>query len=449
MRRSALLLLLLLAFALPPQPRVHAQVGITDHPTAFVDVNVLPMTTGSERVLEDQTVLVRGEEIAEVGPAADVDVPSGARRIEGKGHYLLPGLAEMHGHVPAPSDQPAFTENVLLMYLANGVTTVRGMIGKPGQLKLRARANGGETLSPTLYLAGPPFTRNSVQSPEQARRMVRRQEEAGWDFVKVLAGAGMSWAEYGAIAETAREEGIPFVGHVPSKVGLMRALEAGQQTIDHLDGYVDFVGGREKPLSEERLRRAVRKTQKAGTWVVPTMAFWETFVGAAALDGLTSYPELKYMPPEQVSQWTDRHRERRQAPDFDQAEAQRLVQSRLRVLKALHEGGARIIFGTDSPQQFSVPGFSVHREVKRMKDAGMTSYEILVTATRNVGRYLQEKDDFGTVEAGGRADLLLLEKNPLEGLSCLRDRVGVMTRGRWLPEDELQRRLQQIVASYH
>ena len=446
MRRVTPLVLLLLAFALLSVSEAPAQDRRADDATAFVDVNVLPMTAGGEPVLEDRTVVVRGGEIATVGPASEVTVPDPARRIDGDGRYLLPGLAEMHGHVPSPEDQPQYTKNVLMLYLANGVTTVRGMLGQSGQLQLRERANSGEIRSPTLYLAGPPFTGGSVESPDDARQMVRRQHNAGWDFLKVLEG--MTRAEYDAMAEVAQEVGIPFVGHVPNDVGLMRTLEAEQQTIDHLDGYVPFVRGSDASLSEERLRRAVRKTRETNTWMVPTMAVWETLQGAVPLDTLTDYPELKYLPPDQVRQWTASHRKRRRASDFDEAETQRLIQNRTRILRALHEGKAPIVFGTDSPQQFSVPGFSIHREVKRLKRAGLTPYEILVTATRNVGQYLQDKDDFGTVEEGARADLILLEENPLEDLSRLTARAGVMTRGRWLSDDAIQQRLQKIAASY-
>ncbi|HEY0169476.1 MAG TPA: hypothetical protein VGB98_00365 [Pyrinomonadaceae bacterium] len=139
--------------------------GTTGAPTrskvqeiAFVNVSVVPMD--SERVLTDQTVLVRGDQIVEVGPSSKVKVPAGALRVDGRGKYLMPGLAEMHGHIPPPQAPKEFTEAVLFMYVANGVTTVRGMLGAPGQLELRERVNRGELLSPTLYLAGPSFNGN-------------------------------------------------------------------------------------------------------------------------------------------------------------------------------------------------------------------------------------------------------------------------------------------------
>lgn len=418
--------------------------SLADEVVAFVGVEVIPMD--EERVLEDQTVIVRDGRIAEVGPAGETDVPEGALEVDGAGRYLIPGLAEMHGHIPSPEEEPAYTENVLLLFIANGVTTVRGMQGQPGQLELRERANSGEILSPALYLAGPAFTGNNIDSPESARQRVREQHEAGWDYLKVLWG--MTREEYDAMAETARELGIPFVGHVPGDVGLMHALEMEQQTIDHIDGYIEFLDGRAGPVDEAQLEEAVRRTKEAGTGIVPTMALWETLQGTASLDTLTGYPELKYMPPEMVASWTQSHANRLEDPQFDSAAARQTIENRMRVLEALHEGGATILFGTDAPQQFSVPGFSIHHEVQRMADAGMTPYEILETATRNVGQYFEDQDHFGVIEPGARADLVLLEANPLDDITHLEDRAGVMVQGRWLPEEEIQARLNELAASY-
>ena len=410
---------------------------------AFVNVNVVPMD--SERVLKEQTVLVRGDQIVEVGPASKVKVPAGALRIDGRGKYLMPGLAEMHGHVPPPQAPKEFTEAVLFMYVANGVTTVRGMLGAPGQLELRERANRGELLSPTLYLAGPSFNGNSVASPEQAAEMVRQQKRQGWDLLKVHPG--LTRAEYDAMARAAREVGIRFAGHVPSEVGLTHALEMGQETIDHVDGYVEHLNAEGAPLDEAKLAEVVRLTKRSGAWIVPTMALWETLLGVTAVEKLLGYPELIYMPAQQVQAWERAHRARQAAPQFDRRKAELTAANRKRILKALHDGGVPVIFGTDAPQQFSVPGFSVHREMASMLEAGLTPYQILLTATRNAGEYHRDKARFGTVAAGSRADLLLVNGDPLKDLSNLSKRAGVMARGRWLGEDEIQKRLAGIAAS--
>jgi hypothetical protein len=409
---------------------------------AFENVTVIPMT--DDRALPGHTVLVRGDRIVAVGPAASVAVPGGARRVDGRGKYLVPGLAEMHGHVPPPSAPAQVTEDVLFLYLANGITTVRGMLGAEGQLNLRRRTNTGELLGPTLYLAGPSFNGNSVNSVDDAVRMVREQRAAGWDLLKVHPG--LTLPEYDAMARTAAQEGIRFGGHVPADVGLMHALRMGQETFDHVDGYVEYVGGATGPIDPAKLDSAVRATREAGAWVVPTMALWEVLYTTLPLDSLMAYPELRYTSAQSVQQWVNAYNQRRGSPQFNAETSRRTIEARQLVLAALHHGGGRILMGTDAPQQFSVPGFSLHREFPRMRAAGMSPYDILVTGTRNVGEYFQRLDTFGTVAVGRRADLLLLDADPLADVANLQRIAGVMVRGRWVPREEIRARLDAIAA---
>ncbi len=421
------------------------QAQPTDEPvTAFVQVNVLPMDR--DTVLADQTVLVRGTRIVAVGPATAVAIPEHARRIDGRGRYLMPGLAEMHGHVPGGNAPAQYIEDVMWLYVANGVTTVRGMLGNPTQLELRERIQRGELMGPTLYLAGPAFSGRTVRTPEEAAEMVRRQKAEGWDLLKVQEG--LRPEVYDAMARTAHEVGIRFGGHVPDAVGLRHALEMGQETFDHLDGFIAYLDAFDRPVDEARLEEIVRLTREAKAWVVPTMALWEVLMGVADLETLRGYEELRYMPPEIVTRWVRAHERRLNNPRLDRAAARQHIANRMRLLKALADGGVGILFGTDSPQQFSVPGFSIYREIERMEEAGLTPYQILRSATYNVGQYFQRHDSFGVVAIGHRADLILLEENPLEDLDHLRRRVGVMVRGRWLPASELQEKLDEIAARY-
>ncbi len=417
-----------------------AESDIADPVYAFVNVHVVPMD--AEQVLENQTVIVRGEEIAEMGDAGSIEVPEEAERIEGEGKYLMPGLAEMHGHIPPPSQPQEYIESVLFMYVANGITTVRGMLGHDGQLELRRRANTGELISPTLYLAGPSFNGNSVSSPEQAVQKVRRQVEEGWDLLKVHPG--LTLEEYDAMAETANELGIRFGGHVPADVGLKHAIDMGQETFDHIDGYIQYLGGESTPVSDEKIDEVIAMTKAAGAWVVPTMVLWETLYGISDLDGVRSLPELKYMPTATVDSWIRTHEQRLQNPNLDLQASQIRIDNRMKLLGAMNDAGVLILMGTDAPQQFSVPGFSIHEELKRMVEAGMTPYEVYRTGTYNVGEYFVDQDNFGTIAPGKRADMILLDQNPLEDVSHLKERAGVMVRGVWLPELEIQERLAQI-----
>lgn len=416
---------------------------------AFVDVNVVPMDR--ERVLANQTVIVHNGRVTALGAADRTAVPAGALRIEGRGKYLMPGLTEMHAHIPDEKASKQFMENVLFLFLANGVTTLRGVLGVPGQLALRDRANQGKIVAPNMYLAGPGFSGTSangvvITTPEQAVRMVREQKTEGWNLLKILPGLGLP--AYDAVARTAKESGIRFVGHVPPDVGLMHALEMGQETIEHMDGYVEYLHGDKGPVDNTQLLGVVRKTREAGAWVVPTMVHRETVIGTLNINAAMNYPELKYMPPDLVQQWRGWYHDQFENPQFNPAVARQVIANRMLILKALHDGGARILLGTDSTQRFNIPGFSIHREMKRMVEAGMTPFEVLKSGTQDAGFYFKNEDTFGTIAVGQRADLILVDGNPLQDVANVARRAGVMVRGTWLPESDLKARLDQIASSY-
>ncbi len=204
-----------------------------------------------------------------MGPTGRTPVPDGVTTVDGSGKYLMPGLAEMHGHMPGGEVE----EMVMFLYVANGVTTVRGMLGQDGHLELRRKANAGEIVAPTLYMAGPSFNGSSVSSPEQASQKVRDQKAQGWDLLKIHPG--LTVPQYDAMAITAHEVGIRFGGHVPADVGLQHAIEMGQETFDHLDGFIEYLNAFDEPLDRRKLDELVVMVRQADAWVVPTMVLWD------------------------------------------------------------------------------------------------------------------------------------------------------------------------------
>jgi imidazolonepropionase-like amidohydrolase len=403
--------------------------------TAFVNVNVVPMD--EERVLRNYTVVVEQGRVTDMGPAGSVTVPANAQRIDAGGKYLMPGLAEMHGHTPSG----AFAETVMFLYVANGVTTVRGMLGLDGHLELKRRTNSGQLIGPSLYLAGPSFNGGSVTSPQHAVEKVRRQKAEGWDHLKIHPG--LTVEQYDALARTASAVGMRFGGHVPAEVGIVHAIKMGQDTFDHLDGYLEYAGGIDSPLDEAKLDHAIELTKQARAAVVPTQVLWEVgIIGVGDVDAMENYPEMQYWPQRQVRSWATRVRQQQQNSNADQARA--FAENRRILLEKLNDAGVTVLMGTDSPQIFSVPGFSLHREMEAMAEAGMTPYEILESGTKNVGDYFRSQDNFGTVGVGQRADFILTNSNPLEDVANVADRVGVMVRGRWLSEEAIQERLAEI-----
>jgi imidazolonepropionase-like amidohydrolase len=237
-----------------------------------------------------------------------------------------------------------------------------------------------------------------------------------------------------------------FAGHVPDAVGVYHVLESGQASIDHLDNYVETVGGPDS-ADDRSIARVVSATCAAGVWTVPTLALWETFLGTADSAMLAAREELRYVPPAWRANWAQQLSQMRlNAPPPDK----RLVTLALRrrILKALQAAGCPIALGTDSPQIYSVPGFSIHREMRSMAAAGLTAQQILSEGTRQAARYFGAEQEFGTIAPGLRADLLLLSGNPLADLGNVARRAGVMVNGRWLPEAEIQARLERMAAGY-
>ena len=409
---------------------------------AFVDVTVLPMDT--ERRLEHQTVIVAGERITEMGPTATVRIPAGATRIDGRCKFVMPGFAEMHAHLPNPTTAaPGIVERVLFLYVANGVTTARGMLGNPAHLALRDSIARGRLLGPRLFVAGPALGGSTVPTPADGARMAREQRAAGYDHLKIQEG--LSAEAYDSIVAAAKAAGIPFAGHVPDAVGVARVLAAGQASVDHFDNYAATLDA-DGAVSDAEVAALVSATKAAGAWVVPTMALWETFRSAEPVDALRQRAELRYVPQEWVDNWsTAVGNMRSNSPD--PAPGARELEIRRRVLKAAADGGVGILFGTDSPQLFSVPGFSLHREARVMAATGLSPFQILASGTRNVADFYGARDDFGTVAPGRRADLILLDADPLQDVAALERRAGVMVAGRWLPETEIQARLAEIAAA--
>ena len=436
------------------------EAGLEGDVIAFVDVNVVPMD--SERIVEGQTVLVQDGRITALGPSDQTDVPAGARRIDGRGNYLMPGLAEMHAHLPGPSTPPEVVENNMFLYVANGVTTARGMLGNPFHFEIRNRIDRGEILGPRLLVGGPAMSGGGVTDSEDAARLVREYKAAGFDSLKI--SEGLTPEIYDAIVVSAKEEGIPFAGHVPDLVGLRHALDAGQLTIDHLDNYVQAlapdeavfanppglrgVGAFLDRVDEAKIPELVELTKGTGAWVVPTMVVWEVlFYGDRPSEAiLAERPEVKYMPQETVDQWARSIDARLAEVDLDTNRG--VARLRRKILRALGEGGVRMLLGTDSPRVFNVPGFSIHHEMQVWVEEGMTPFQILEAGSRNVAEYLDAADDFGTVGVGQRANLILVQGNPLEDIANVARREGVMVNGEWMSEREIQERLAQIAAAY-
>jgi len=332
---------------------------------AFTHVNVLPMT--SETVLADQTVVVVDGRITEVGAAGDVTLGRGATVIDGTDQYLMPGLAEMHAHVP-PGDNPPrdAVEDLLFLYVANGITTIRGMLGSDYQIPLADELERSEVLGPNFYVAAPSLNGTTAPTAEAAEGLIRAAKESGYDLMKIHPGIPLD--AWDRMAEVAEEVNLTFGGHVPADVGLVHAIETGMSTVDHLDGYVQAIasdnvqaqvnagtislGGLVEGVDEGKLAEIVQLTIDNDVYVVPTMYLWENLYGFPDADAILSQPEMKYVSQSQRDAW------RRQSEGNargGEEEVAAYLALRKQVLKELSDAGAGILMGTDSPQMFTCP----------------------------------------------------------------------------------------------
>lgn len=403
--------------------------------TAFVDVAVIPMDR--ERVLVHQTVLVQGDRIVALGPAKRVPVPAGAQRIDGRGKFLIPGLADMHSH--------SLDTVSLFVYVANGVMTVRNMTRPMGNRRWRAPAVPGEFLGPRVSLVGWADDCHDSKAPVSIAQCVASMKAAGYNMVKFYGGDSTF---LDSVAAAAKQLQLPVGGHTLPGPGLAWALRVPYHSIEHLWGYVEYLlpdlpsPANERTLhlldanpsmvdtmaslqpgyrlDPKQLHDVAVATQRAGIWNAPTLVEMEPNPEATAPDSAGNDP-------------------------FSRLAHGRFALN-LQVVKALQDAGAGLLLSMDVLGGVAA-GFTVHRELDLLVQAGLTPYQALTTGTRNVAVYFGTQDSAGTVAVGKRADLVLLDGNPLQDIHYTAGPAGVMVGGRWLSRAAIEAHLDTLAAS--
>lgn len=453
-----------------------AQPGPASDPLAVVHVDVIPMDY--ERVLPDRTVVIEDGRIAAMGPGGEVAVPEGAAVVEGRSRFLMPGLFDTHVHFGRFE-----RDRHPVLYLANGITTVQSMHGSPAHLELRRRVEEGELLGPRVLTTGPTTATVGISTPEEARALVREQVAAGYDAVKQYGVGDESPREtYAALASAAREAGIRLVGHAPRELPFSAVLEERQSSIDHMEEivytseaiseafgpYLDIQSGRVPPPKrstalealpvldalEPAIEELAREVAASGLAVTPTLVAFET-IGrqvSADFEEQLDDPRLAYIHPFTRIEWGPAFNRYRTGWSDRLEVMDRILHASLelqkRMTRAFHRAGVDLMTGTDAPLTFVFPGSSLHRELELLVESGLSPYAALRAATAVPAGRLGLAGEVGTIAVGKRADLVLVEANPLEDVGHARRIVGVVAAGRWLSRARLDRELEELADSY-
>jgi imidazolonepropionase-like amidohydrolase len=438
-------------------------------PTLFIaHVTVIDPRDGS--ALPDRTVAIRDDRIIEVIAASDAAVPAGAHTVDATGKFMIPGLWDMHVHTFFGTWVPGGKEVTLPLFIASGVTGVRDMGSELEPiLDARAAIAGRRMLGPRMVIAGPmldgPHTQFpssiAIATPDDGRRAVQMLAARGVDFIKIQSYVPRD--AYFAIAEECRRRGLVFVGHVPDAVRGAEAASSGQKSFEHLIGIFEgsstaedaLLAGGKTPgkflatYDAGREAALIRLLVDRQTWQCPTL-YWERGQWLVDAIDVSTDPDARYAP---VS-WRERSWPRFTASilrelDTDPLDVRRrFVDHELGIVRRLHAAGVPLLAGTDTPAGVDViPGVSLHRELARLVDAGLTPLAALQTATINPARFLGRLAELGTVEPGKLADLVVLDRDPRLDIANTRAIAAVVAAGRYLSRGELDAMLRDVAVA--
>jgi len=377
---------------------------------------------------------VKDETISQIGPSESVQVPAGATVIDGEEKvYLMPGLTDMHTHLRYETD--------LQLYLANGVTLVRSMNGRPYHIEWRDKVAHGQLLGPDIVTAGPILGRASnghvdLITEDDGVREVDKEKAEGYDFIKVYDE--LPKAAYLGVVKEARRVGMPVAGHVNRDLALEGVLDNHQASVEHAEQIVYHFFGHD--YDESKIPYIASRFKEAGSYLVPTA---QTIPDLAQLyenkKVVLDRPEVKYVQPETLLYWASVRKD-------SSAENRALDTFQGKIINGFEKAGVPMLTGTDSYLFGAVMGFSLHREFKRLSAAGLTNYQILEMSTKNAGEYLHR--DLGTIRVGARANLLLVDGDPTADLEVLSHPYGVFVQNQWLPRVKLEVMLADIAKDF-
>lgn len=457
-------LIILAALAIQYSSGAYGAEGDTTAHFAFTNVNVIPMD--SEKILEDYSVIISNGEIVEIGPASSHKIPENTTVFDAKGKFIIPALTDMHVHLEGDAwnimypPEAKFAkeeinyEDILFLYLANGITMIDVMSAFPEHIELREKIKRNELLGPRLILsrmidgagkAWPPPISSWVNNPAEAKAAVIDAHNEGYDRVKVYSF--LDKPSYDTIIVTAKDLSMPVDGHVPMSTSVEYIVLAGHNMIAHSEEVMKFA----KDYSPEQIDYFATLLAESNTWITSTLVTSHNLVELLKNDEQEfSKSGTEYLHPLGLGIWSYINQNLYQPiPEEGREGIQKGYQLfQVPFTNEFFKKGGRLLAGTDALIPPNLPGFSIHSELEELVNAGLSPYEALRISTTNSYEFIGELDDAGTISIGKHADLILLDENPLENISNTQSIIGVMAQGQFISKSDIDMRLKEIKDNY-
>lgn len=406
----------------------------------ITNVDVIPLNSDSDQVIRKQNVFIRDGIIEEISQRTNISQEY--EKIDGTNKYLIPGFADMHAHLPGFQSQPYPIEDYFLLNIANGVTTVRGMRGHPSHLTLRDSVKSNKILAPQLFISSPPLTKEHNQlSVEDLKVMLQQYEGKGYDFVKVLS---LDSYLYDPIMDYLIENDWLVAGHSPNKF-LRLPVTAGQHSIEHIEPFVNSY-----KQSPSRINELLRSMATQGISNCPDIYWYYVYGNQLPLDSLKMIRGIDYvslnMREDWENYWQERNSDKQRAHELKEGYRNDIAVY-MQLMKKMDGLGIQLLI-SPGDGMFIIPGFSYLMEMKIFEQAGLTPYNILKASSYNAAMFFGEDVNWGQIKTGYRADMILLEENPLSSISNVRNIAGVILNGNWLPKSFIDEQLENLKEKY-
>ena len=397
------------------------------------NVAIIPMN--SDVVLKNKDIIIKDNKIYAIKDHDEKLRIKVRKKINGRGMYVLPGLSDMHVHLPKDS---AEVEKFLIMNLLSGITKVRSMRGLPAHVQWKKKYNREGSVYPRLYVSAPPISGRSDIPVTELDSLVQRYKAEGFELIKLLSVKDEVF--FDSLNKACIKYNMALAGHFPGNIDDERIFASKINSIEHLGGLTAIPDS----LLKERVRRIIDNHIA----VCPTLDWYNVSYLQVSLEELDKRRGLHFVDEETAKGWHKKASDYMGAKSAEELrkeikEGELVMKNRLEVLNYLIQQNAIVLLSPDSSGLFAIPGFNLTEEIKLYQKAGISNYDILKCATVNVARYYQD-DSFGTIEEGKEADFILVKENPLSHIDALKDLRGIFHNNNYLDSKSLRKLSRKI-----